>query len=89
MVVVRALKISQLTDGGMPPTDDPMHQLSRSCRVPLLLPLEVGLGGYLKNVINGDRFHTNVVTTRALPIVISINARAARNLHPNWDGSGS
>jgi len=26
MLVVRALKISQLTDGGMPPTYDSMHQ---------------------------------------------------------------
>ena len=25
MLVVRALKISQLSDGGMPPTYDPMH----------------------------------------------------------------
>ena len=25
MLVVRALKISQLTDGGMPPTNDSMH----------------------------------------------------------------
>jgi hypothetical protein len=25
MLVVRALKISQLTDGGMPPTYDSMH----------------------------------------------------------------
>jgi len=27
MLVVRALKISQLTDGGMPPTYDSMHWL--------------------------------------------------------------
>ncbi len=27
MLVVRALKISQLTDGGMPPTYDSMHKL--------------------------------------------------------------
>jgi hypothetical protein len=26
MLVVRALKINQLTDGGMPPTCDSMHQ---------------------------------------------------------------
>jgi len=26
MLVVRALKISQLTDGGMPPTYDSMHK---------------------------------------------------------------
>jgi len=29
MLVVRALKISQLTDGGMPPTYDSMHQERR------------------------------------------------------------
>jgi len=27
MLVVRALKIGQMTDGGMPPTYDSMHQL--------------------------------------------------------------
>src|SRR6516162_5781673 len=30
MLVVRALKISQLTDGGMPPTYDSMHQCIES-----------------------------------------------------------
>src|SRR5258708_1077872 len=30
MLVVRALKISQLTDGGMPPTYDSMHYFPRA-----------------------------------------------------------
>jgi hypothetical protein len=29
MLVVRALKINQLTDGGMPPTYDSMHEAKR------------------------------------------------------------
>src|SRR6266446_2066203 len=64
-------------------------KLSRPCKIPLLLPLEVRLGGGLKNVINGYRFHANIVPARTLPVVISINARAARNLHPDWNRPGS
>jgi len=29
MLVIRALKINQLTDGGMPPTYDSMHEAKR------------------------------------------------------------
>jgi len=38
MLVVRALKINQLTDGGMPPTYDSMHEAKRPALQFLVMP---------------------------------------------------
>ena len=53
MFVVRALKISQLTDGGMPPTYDSMHQfpIFAGARV---YPDLIGRGGFGRSLCLSD-----------------------------------
>lgn len=49
---------------------------------------QIYFAGLIEDAINRDLLHTHIVGTRALAIIVSVDAGAARQLLPNRDRSG-